>query len=138
MRNAIATACCAALVLASTPAMADTRASSLLPLSQKAAATQCLAGQANAAVETAAQAPVTQGCILPLRAAPPPASPAAAPAPAPATPVPPAPPAAAAPVAAGGTGWLLPALLGLAALVGVIAVAGGSDSGDGTPGLSPG
>ncbi|WP_379547426.1 hypothetical protein ACFCW2_00760 [Qipengyuania sp. DSG2-2] len=66
-----------------------------------------------------------QGCVLPVgNAAPPaPTPPAATPAPAPA----PAP----APVAAStGTNWLLPALLGLAAIIGGIFILDGGDDDD--------
>lgn len=115
-------------------AQAETRASGLVAISGQAAASACLANQAagDATPPTSAQATQQGGCILPLRAAPVPSAPATPPSP------PVAAPAQAAPVVTGNTGWLVPALAGLAALVAAIALIGGDDDGDLAPGISPG
>ena len=132
IRSAITAACCIALAAASTPAMAETRASSFLPLAQKSAVAGCAASRA--AAEIAVQGAPTQGCLFPLKGPPAAVQPV--------TPAPAAPPVAApippAPAAGGGFGWLAPVLGGLAAIVGAFALFGGGDDDGSVPGISPG
>lgn len=132
-RSAIAATCCIGLAAASTPALADTRASSLLPFAQKSAVAGCAASRA--AAEISVQGAPTQGCLFPLKGPPPVAQPV--------TPAPPAAPPVAAPVppapaTGGGFGWLAPVLGGLAAIAGAFALFGGGDDDGSVPGISPG